>query len=95
MILWKHHVSKDFPSGRQENSGVGEGGLLHEDLGKLIDYCRKDGRDWSIARIECIQADVEPDNQLGPGWYKARHTIISQEGFIPLEEAQRRYLKHE
>lgn len=94
MILWKHHVSKDFPDGRSPNSGAGNGGHLHEDLGALIDYCRKDGREWSLARLECKDGDVEPDQKLGSGWYKARHPIISQEGFIPLGEAERKYLKH-
>ncbi len=95
MILWKHHIAEHFergytPKGRLD--GVGTGGHLHEDLAALIQFCLKDGREWSIAKIECSPIDVEPDQDLSNGWYKARCDILSERGFIPLEEVQRRYL---
>lgn len=60
MILWKPHVSKDFCNGyRLENAGVGKGGNMHEDLGKLIEFLKRDGREWSIAKIECNEEEIE------------------------------------
>ena len=45
MIVWKHHVSKDFNNGFSPNNGAGEGGTVQDDLGKLIEFCEKDGRE--------------------------------------------------
>ena len=88
MIVWKHHVSKDFENGFSPNNGAGVGGTVQDDLNKLIDYCEKDGREWSIARLECQPEDLEP---LGDGWYDAKKDIISEQGFMPLEVVKKFY----
>ncbi len=93
--LWKHHVSEHFPSGytpKGRIDGAGVGGHMQENLAQLIEYLRKEGRQWSIAKIECELTDVIPDLTIGNGWYKALRDLPSQEGFMPLEEAERRYL---
>ena len=69
-----------------------------ESLEKLIEHVKNDSRKWSIARIECyasqIELDMERCAKFGEGWYKAKCDIISEEGFMPLEEAARHYLNH-
>ena len=94
MILWKHHIKEDYPKGVTV-TGVGKGGHLHEDLSHLIDYLKKDGREWTVARIECADRDVIPDQNQGTGWYKAVHDIPlkGEDKFISLEEATKKYLK--
>lgn len=89
MILWKHRVAETFEKKDIEVTGVGTGGYMHEDLISLISYCKKDGRRWYVAQVECGEDDVIP---VGDGWYEAKQDIPLKESFIPLEEAERKYL---
>lgn len=96
MILWKNHLSELFDDGRGsgKNAGIPQTSHMHSNLKSLIDYCKKDGREWSFAKVECEPSDVELDSNLGPGWYRAIKFIFSKEGFMPLEEAKKKYLKY-
>ena len=68
--------------------------IMHEDLEALFLYLktgdRKD-RQWSVVAIECMPDDYEPDQALGPGWYKARHDLVPQNHFMPLSEVEKMY----
>lgn len=71
---------------------VGTGGPMCDSLIQIIDKLGRAGGSWSVARAECEpRKDVIIDPQLGRGWYRALHPIAT-EGFMPLEEAESRYL---
>lgn len=94
ITLWAHQVSGDFPNGRSPKdlyAFVGKGKNLQKDLGALIDYCVNVGGQWSIAKVECKENDVTEVSELRNGWMRALFPIYSDEGFMPLEEAEKKY----
>lgn len=95
LILWAPHVSEHIPkeaSGKGSVQGIHEGAYMHEDLATLVNILQSDGRRWSVAKIECDNDYVASGNPR-PRWYKALCDIPSKDGFMPLIDAVKTYIK--
>lgn len=49
---WKHHISENFSKNKSLKNGAGKGGTIFLNYEKMIEYLKKDGRDWHIAELE-------------------------------------------
>lgn len=86
MKAWKHHIAEHFlnDSIPADKNGAGKGGTVFTDWDKMVEYLKKDGRNWYAAEI-----NVEKDELLfefGNGYMA---TILvnksSLDGFVPLK----------
>ena len=51
--VWKHHISEHFYNGTNPIKGVGagKGATIFLDYNKMVEYLKKDGREWCVAKI--------------------------------------------
>ncbi|MBI2656510.1 hypothetical protein HYX03_02120 [Candidatus Woesearchaeota archaeon] len=75
-------------------NGASMDDTLYEDLGELVQDFEVYGMEVSIARIICNSNDVKPSTAAS-GLYIAQKDLPSQEGFIPVREAKRKYTETE
>ena len=59
MIVYKHHLSKDFNSGKVlVNGGIGRGATVFIDYEDMLKYLKKDGRKWHVCRANVAVSDL-------------------------------------
>ena len=80
---WKHHISEHFSGTDSDGNGARAGGAIFLDYEKMLEYLKRDGRQWHICELnlqECpILFDFEND-------YVATILIdwVSESGFYPI-----------
>ena len=77
---WKHHLSSNNP---EIGIGAAKGSTIFTDFDKMIDYLKKDGRDWHIAELE-LNNDVLKFEFGNDFMATILHDKISKYGFNPL-----------
>jgi hypothetical protein len=59
-IVWKHHISEHFKDGTlTTDGGAGVGGTVFIDYEKMMEYLKKDGREWYVAELEVDETELE------------------------------------
>ena len=61
MKAWKHHIAQHFEDGDlSTDGGAMKGSTIFTDYNKLLEYLKKDGRDWYVAEIEVEEYEIDP-----------------------------------
>ena len=55
---WKHHLSSQV---KPHYEGAGAGATIFTDYSVMLEYLKKDGRDWHIAELYLIDAPIRYD----------------------------------
>ncbi len=75
-------------------AGAAPGSDIHENLEELAKYLTTLGngkKRWSVAMVESKPSYYKINAKIGSGWYTASTWLISQTGYMPLEEAEKLY----
>lgn len=87
MTIWKHHIAKHFEEDQtlanDPENGPGYGATVFTNYEKMIDYLKRDGRQWFVCECEVNLCFLRFN--FGNDWMA---TILcdmgSKEGFKPL-----------
>lgn len=86
MTVWKHHISEHFENGAIpcRNNGAGRYSTVFTNYGEMIDYLRRDGRKWHIAKLRVKRSELVFNMGCE---YMASILVArgSREGFKPIE----------
>jgi hypothetical protein len=80
---WKHHIASDFQNGMPTSGGAGKGGTIFLDYYKMLDYLKKDGRDWYIAELD-LKDNLVKYEYGNDYMVTTLVNIISKKGFKPI-----------
>lgn len=86
---WKHHVAEDFE--RKINpaktfpNGVMTGGTIFTNFDKMVEYLKKDGRDWYIAKLTLNKEPLKFEFNNNYMATVLTDYIYSNDGFKPLK----------
>lgn len=60
MLVFKHHISKDFEENPSlvMNNGAGAGATVFTDYNKMLAYLKTDGRSWHVAPLEVEKGEL-------------------------------------
>jgi|TARA_R110000751_G_scaffold15422_4_gene50027 hypothetical protein len=84
-IVWKHHISEHFKDGTlTTDGGAGVGGTVFMDYEKMVEYLKKDGREWYVAELEVDETELEFNFKQN---YMATILVnrISKTGYKPIK----------
>jgi len=59
-VVWKHHISEHFENGNIPlSAGAGAGGTVFTNYNKMLEYLKRDGRDWHVTELEVDESEID------------------------------------
>ena len=82
---WKHHLSADFENHPEllKNNGAGEGATVFINYQFMLNYLKRTGKKWHIARLELNNCPVDVGHE-SPDMITILKPVKAIENFHPV-----------